>query len=644
MSAPLRVLIVEDSEDDTLLLLRELRRGGYAPTFERVDTPAAMNAALDHAPWDLIISDYTMPRFGALAAFSLLKQRGLDVPFIILSGTVGEETAAEAMRVGAHDYIMKDNLTRLLPAIERELREVAGRRTQREAQRILRESEDRFRLFVESVKDYAIVMLDPSGRVVSWNAGVERITGYRSEEILGRHFSCFYTAEAAQRGEPAESLKVAAAEGRLEHNGWRVRRDGSRFWAQSAIMALRDPARQLRGFAKVIRDITERQQLEEVLQQQMGELAEADRRKNEFLAMLAHELRNPLAPLRNAAHVLRLRGADAAAVARARDVVERQVHHMTRLVDDLLDVSRIIRGKILLRCQRLDLTRLVRDTVQDHRSALEQSGLTLDLELPQAPVWVMGDPTRLAQVLDNLLQNAAKFTDPGGRVTVRLSVEERQDFATITVHDTGIGITPELLPHVFESFTQADRSLDRSRGGLGLGLALVKGLIERHGGAVRATSAGPGYGAAFGISLPLEQRPAAPEAPPAPASLSARPQRILVVEDNSDAADTLRDLLELFGHEVEVAYSGPAGVAAARQFRPEVVLCDLGLPGVDGYAVAAALRQDPATASVRLIAVSGYGREEDRRRCREAGFDHHLTKPVEPGELERLLATLPARS
>jgi signal transduction histidine kinase len=213
--------------------------------------------------------------------------------------------------------------------------------------------------------------------------------------------------------------------------------------------------------------------------------------------------------------VLRLRGADAAAVARARDVVERQVHHMTRLVDDLLDVSRIIRGKILLRCQRLDLTRLVRDTVQDHRSALEQSGLTLDLELPQAPVWVMGDPTRLAQVLDNLLQNAAKFTDPGGRVTVRLSVEERQDFATITVHDTGIGITPELLPHVFESFTQADRSLDRSRGGLGLGLALVKGLIERHGGAVRATSAGPGYGAAFGISLPLEQRPAAPEAPPA---------------------------------------------------------------------------------------------------------------------------------
>jgi CheY-like chemotaxis protein len=308
----------------------------------------------------------------------------------------------------------------------------------------------------------------------------------------------------------------------------------------------------------------------------------------------------------------------------------------------------------------VDLVCLTRDAAEDARSVLEQSGLTLSLELPTEPIWVMGDATRLSQVLGNLLNNAAKFTDAGGQVTVgcRASgVGGRDTGATggpsaasdnrpstpmveIIVRDTGIGIEPETLPHVFETFSQADRSLDRSRGGLGLGLALVKGLVELHGGAVHAQSRGLGLGAEFTVALPtIPAPPEALELPPVADAAGAI--RILIVEDNRDAAETLRELLELYGCTVEVAFSGSSGLDVARRFCPEVVLCDLGLPGLDGYAVAAALREEPGTAGARLIAISGYGQEEDKRRCREAGFDLHLTKPVDPTELQRYLEVSP---
>jgi CheY-like chemotaxis protein len=263
--------------------------------------------------------------------------------------------------------------------------------------------------------------------------------------------------------------------------------------------------------------------------------------------------------------------------------------------------------------------------------------VALAVERPEEPAWVVGDPVRIAQIVGNLLQNAAKFTDPAGRATVQIAADADRREARVIVRDTGIGIASEMLPHVFESFTQADRSLDRSRGGLGLGLALVKELVELHGGEVRAESQGLGRGAAFTLLLPLE-RSLVPSREPSEEASASGPLRILVVEDNSDTAETLRDLLELSGHKVQLALSGPDGLAAAREFRPEVVLCDLGLPGMDGYAVAAALRRDPATASVRLLAVSGYGQDEDRRRAHEAGFDLHLTKPLDFATLQRLLA------
>jgi signal transduction histidine kinase len=385
------------------------------------------------------------------------------------------------------------------------------------------------------------------------------------------------------------------------------------------------------------------------LQRLSEQLVEADRRKDKFLAMLGHELRNPLAPLANCLHVLRHWRGDAATVERAREVMERQVRYLTRLVDDLLDVSRITRGKILLHSEPLDLAALVQYTVEDRRPALAAAALILLVELPDEPVWVSGDPTRLVQVLDNLLANAGKFTRPGGQVSVRLRPDPSGDRATLTVRDTGIGIEPAILPQVFDSFAQADRSLDRSQGGLGLGLSIVKGLVELHGGEVWARSEGLGRGSEFGFCLPLlardEATVAREEEEPVrsfPALVptgreNPAPLRILIVEDNRDAAGSLKELLELFGHEAHVAHSGQAGVEAAHRLQPDVVLCDLGLPGMDGYQVAAALRANPVTAHACLIAVTGYGQEEDQKRSREAGFDRHLVKPV---DLEELLGEL----
>lgn len=372
-------------------------------------------------------------------------------------------------------------------------------------------------------------------------------------------------------------------------------------------------------------------------------IQEADQRKNEFLAMLAHELRNPLAPIRNALHILKLPAAEASVKATARDMMERQVSHMSRLIDDLLDVSRITRGKILLRKEMLDLTRLVRATTEDHRGALESAGLVLELEVPSAPLWVRADPTRLAQALGNILHNATKFTDAGGRISARLEAAESSRTATLTVRDTGIGMDPEMLTRVFEPFSQADQSLDRSRGGLGIGLALVKGLIEMHGGTVRAASEGPGRGSEFTLSLPLESRPL-PAAPPngnKPGPALAC--RVLVVEDSPDAAESLRLLLSLMGHTVVVASTGPAGVKTAHEFRPDVVVCDIGLAGgMDGYTVARTLRQDPELSRAHLIALTGYGRIEDQERAVASGFDLHLAKPVDPKHLESILASLRA--
>jgi len=390
-----------------------------------------------------------------------------------------------------------------------------------------------------------------------------------------------------------------------------------------------------------LEDVTRR------LAQQRAALERADRAKEELLSMLAHELRNPLGTISNALQVLRMRSeSEDETWKRAIETAERQVLHQALLVDDLLEASRVTRGEIELNCEELDLVQLVRDTVEGYREVLRGAGLTVDLSVPEEPLRVRGDRMRLSQALSNLLHNATKFSAPGGRISVRAGRTAGGRRAEVAVRDNGQGIPPEVLPHIFEIFSQADHSLDRALGGLGVGLAVVRGLVEMHGGEVQAHSEGKGEGAELSMKLPLVSetaRAVSPEgvretAEPSPAlALPEEHRRILVVEDNPDAAAMMREFLELAGHEVELAATGRDGLEAARQFHPEVVLCDLGLPGMNGYEVAEQLRRDPTTAAVKLIAVTGYGREEDRRRSREAGFDLHLTKPVDPVQLRKEL-------
>jgi two-component system CheB/CheR fusion protein len=362
-------------------------------------------------------------------------------------------------------------------------------------------------------------------------------------------------------------------------------------------------------------------------------LRDADRSKDEFLAVLSHELRNPLAPIRNGLDILEKAPAGGAAATRAREIMARQIGHLARLVDDLLDATRVAHGKLQVERQPVDLGLVLQRTAEDHESVFAAREVALRVVLPASPAWVSGDATRLAQLTGNLLQNAAKFTPGGGSVLLSLGVVE--GLAVLRVRDTGVGIEPEMLPRVFLPFSQADGASDQRSGGLGLGLALVKGLVEAHGGTVEASSGGRGAGAEVIVRLPLVAPPATPAELPTPPAPRAR--RVLVIEDNVDAAEGLRLCLELEGHEVAVAHGGRAGLDQARESPPDVVLCDLGLPQMDGYAIAKALRDEPRTRGAYLVALSGYGLPEDRRRSADAGFDAHLTKPATPEQLQAVV-------
>jgi signal transduction histidine kinase/ActR/RegA family two-component response regulator len=371
-------------------------------------------------------------------------------------------------------------------------------------------------------------------------------------------------------------------------------------------------------------------------------LKEADRRKDEFLAILAHELRNPLAPMLNALNVMRLAGADGGASAGMADMLERQVTHMVRLVDDLFEASRLARGNIAVRPERLDLCGVIRHSLDTSRPLFDAARQVLEVELGSEPLWVDGDPIRLAQVFSNLLNNASKFSDEGG--LIRLTARVRADSVEVSVRDHGAGIRPEMLSRVFDMFAQGTRSAKKIPGGLGIGLTLARRLVELHGGRVEAQSDGPGRGCEFTVRLPLAERKSREDARTSRAQVggSLPPQRILVVDDNRDSAESVAVLLELLGADVHMAYDGPSALAAIDDYRPDVVLMDIGLPGMDGYEVARRIRQRAELDRLTLIAITGWGQEEDRRRSRTAGFQHHLVKPADPVALQALLTSLDA--
>ncbi len=488
---------------------------------------------------------------------------------------------------------------------------------------------------VESSED-AIIGEDLQGNITSWNKGAERLYGYAAEEVIGKHVSLLHPVD--QRDElPILLEHLGRGERIAPYQTVRVRKDGSRVNVSLSVSPIKDREGRVIGAAKIARDIGPQKRLEEELRQHAEELAQAHRQKDQFLAMLAHELRNPLAPLRTGVHILRQPKTPPEMRERTLEMIDRQLRHLTRLVEDLLDVSRVLRGKIQLRNERLNLRQLVLTIVEDRRPVLEQAGLSLVLELSDSPIWVTGDHTRLTQIFSNLLDNSVKFADGGREVTVRVATDAERGQALVSVRDEGMGIDPELLPHLFTPFVQADQSLERSRGGLGLGLAMAKGLAELHGGSVEAFSAGPGRGADFTVRLPLEQESAAKSEPHEAGRPSGQPLRILVVEDNKDLADSLRVLLHLLGHNVRVAHSGMGSVAIAREWQPEVVLCDIGLPGIDGYETARQLRRLPGMAKALLVAITGYGQESDLTRCKETGIDRHFLKPIDLSVLKELL-------
>ena len=511
-------------------------------------------------------------------------------------------------------------------------RDLSEKRLRDEA---LRQSEEQFRLMLESVKDYAIFLLDPEGTILTWNSGAEAINGYAASEVLGRHFRMFFTAQDILEGKPQAELNVARSHGRAESEGWRMRKDGSLFWANAVLTPVHDGEGMLRGFAKVTRDLSAQRRLHEVEQ--------AGRRMQEFIAMLAHELRNPLAPIRNAVSLMKKEGLPEESRQHANSVIDRQLGHLTHLVDDLLDVGRIATGKIWLRDELIDFRQVVVLSLESVRHAIEARGHELVVDLPEGAISLRGDATRLTQALLNLLTNAAKYTPEHGRIVLKVVIEDGMVVAAVT--DNGRGVAVEAQERIFDLFTQERPFTGVTDPGLGIGLALARALVEQHGGQLSVESAGLGQGSTFRIRLPLVDATAALQAraaePGTQAPNAPEPLRVLVVDDNRDAADMLSSLLAALGHESQPAYGARDALEAARGFAPDVVFLDLNMPDGDGISLLPQLRAIFGD-DVHVAALTGYGQQHDRDTTRAAGFQEHLTKPVDIARLEATLATAAA--
>ena len=491
--------------------------------------------------------------------------------------------------------------------------------------------------------DDAIVSKTLEGRILSWNRAATRIFGYEPHEVIGKPITIIIPPEL--HGEEREILAKLGRGERIDHfDTVRVTKDGRRIAISLTVSPVRAADGRVIAASKVARDISGRKLAEQRLRQSEEALRLADRRKDEFLALLAHELRNPLAPIRYALAANKKPGRTPEQCRRAEEIIERQVTHMSRLLDDLLDISRITRGALELKKTRTELTSVVGAAIETARPILDEKHHRLLLDLPSQPVELEADVVRLAQIFSNLLINAAKYTDPGGRIQLRALQQDTE--VIVSVSDNGIGIAAEMLPQVFNMFFQSDSALGRAEGGLGVGLSLVRGLLALHGGSVEARSEGPGRGSEFIVRLPL----GAVTQPGGDVGAGVEPLsadaglKILVVDDNRDAADTCAMLLEALGHHVQTAYTGRQALELARAFRPHAMLLDIGLPDVDGYKLAAQVRATPWGRSTVLVAVTGWGQEEDRQRAAAAGFDQHLLKPISAETVETLLQSLARRT
>ncbi|MFC7335854.1 PAS domain S-box protein [Haloferula chungangensis] len=556
---------------------------------------------------------------------------GLPASCLSISARDGDYvTEGWRLRKGAHLFWAHTTLTALrspsgqLQGYLQVTRDLTERKTTMEA---LRESETRFRLLVESVQDTAIFLLDPEGHIISWNCGARRIKGYEKDEVIGRHFSLFYPPQAIAAGLPSRILQSALRDGRAQLEGWRLRKNGERFWGHVTISPLYGHEGDLQGYAKITRDLSVRKQVES--------LQESGKRKDAFLATLAHELRNPLAPILPGLEILLSSPDDAQTVTKIATMMRRQVDQLARLIEDLLDVSRISSGKYKLRKRVVPFSEILERALEAVGPMIEEKRHDLVVDFSQSSLQVEADHHRLSQIISNLVANAAKYTPDAGRIEVKVEASEC-GMLKVTIQDNGIGIPPAIQESIFELFNQGTYGESQ---GLGIGLTLVRSLTELHGGTIAVASAGEGKGSCFTLHLPivssLNESDKQVTTGDEPTSSDSHLLKVLVADDSRSVADVMAMFLEMEGMKTFVAYDGVEAVEIATKENPNLVLLDLGMPRMDGFAACLKIRK--ACPDTYVFALSGWGSRDDRRRSAAAGFDEHLVKPVVPDDLRRLL-------
>lgn len=630
-----RLVIAEDE----LIVAKDLQRSLERLGYEVLATVATGEDAVARAGAlhpDLVLMDIVLRGdTDGIDAASAIRER-FDIPVVYLTAHADEATLQRAKVTEPFGYVLK-------PFEERELHKaILMALHKHRLEQELRDSREWLNTTLRSIGD-AVIATDPEGHVLLMNPIAESLTGWSEIEAQGRPLVDVFHILNEHSRRPVENpvdrvLREGIIVGLANHT-LLVARDGAERPVDDSAAPIRDRNGKILGAVLVFRDVTDRRRIECELQEHAQQLEEAHRRKDEFLAMLAHELRNPLAPISTGLELLSRESGEEEIVA----TMKSQVAHLVRLVGDLLDVSRITRGEIQLHKQRVELAVVIGRAVEMARPLIDQGGHDLSVSLPDEPVQIEADQVRLTQALANLLNNAAKYSPPHSQI--RLAAERDTDTAIIRVRDEGIGIAPEWLPRIFQLFAQADQSLERSQGGLGIGLTLVENLIKMHAGSITARSEGLGRGSEFAVTLPI--LPAAAPLEPASAEVAdseapVRARRVLVVDDNRASARMTQLLLQsVLGHEIAMAHDGPSAIETAQTFRPDAVLLDIGLPGMNGYEVARRLREMAETRDVTLVAVTGYCAEGDRDRAMEAGFDHHLVKPASIEALRSILA--PAR-
>lgn len=650
--ALIRVLVVEDSEDDAQLIVRELRRGGYTVEFERVQTKADMLAALARRPWDVVLSDYTMPQFSALGALEALKDSGLDLPFLVISGTVGEDTAIAALKAGAHDFLLKGKLARLIPAIERELREAEIRRSHREA-------ESRYQLLVEHLP--IIVYVNPVDRIRGTTYVSPQITsilGYQLEEWLADPEFWQKTVHPHDYSSVMDSLAhTQLTEEPFEMEYRMLARDGHVVWFHDHMVLIRDQRGQPLYWQGLKMDVTKRKEAEEEILQlnaeleyrvaeRTRELERALRAKDEFLASMSHELRTPLNSILGLSESLAENVAGPLNEKQERYVstIIESGHHLLSLINDILDLAKIEAGQIVLNIEEVNVERVCQASLRmiSEMAHKKHQEVSLQIDADMDVVW--GDERRLKQILVNLLSNAVKFTPENGKLGIQVRADREEKRVIFTVWDNGIGIHERDLQRLFRPFVQLDSILARGGTGTGLGLALVTQMVRLHGGSISVDSE-PGEGSRFNIVLPWEPALVSDAELRLKSTGKFRAIRpdvkdrplILIIEDARDANLMMSDYLENAGYRVLTAPDGVTGIDLAKQSHPSLILMDIQMPVMDGLEATRRLRSDPRFRSIPIIALTALAMPGDRERCLAAGATDYIMKPVSLKNLSQLI-------